>query len=265
MKTIVITGSTRGIGYGLATAFLERGCKVVISGRTQQAVDDSVEKLTQDHDPANILGISCDVKEAEQVQALWDGAKAHFGQVDIWVNNAGIGTGLANFWDIPHTTTANVVNVNTKGLMIGCSVAIRGMRVQGSGFVWNMAGLGSDGRRVKRVLLYGTTKYALTYLTDGLARELKGSPVKIGALSPGMVITDLLMGDYTEGSEEWNRAKKIFNILADRVETVTPWLVDKMLSDQKNGAWIRWLTTPKIIWRFMTARLTRRDPFSKTG
>lgn len=263
MKNIVITGSTRGIGLGLAVAFLERGCRVVISGRTQEGVDISVAKLSKNHDAANILGMPCDVRDGSQVQALWDSSKAHFGQIDIWVNNAGLGTCLSDFWDIPHDTIHAIVDVNVKGLMLGCSVAITGMLEQGSGFIYNMAGLGSDGRRVKRILLYGTSKYALTYLTDGLARELKETPVKIGALSPGMVITDLLMGDYEMGSPEWERAKKIFNILADRVETVSPWLVDKMLKDQKNGAWIRWLTTPKVIWRFMTASLLKRDPFSQ--
>ena len=261
MKTIVITGSTRGIGYGLAEQFLMRGCSVVISGRTQEAVDQAVTKLSQTYDPAKMLGYPCDVRQRDQIEKLWHSAQAKFGQIDIWINNAGIGTQPQNFWELPPDTQQAVVEVNTLGLMHGCSVAIQGMLAQGSGFIYNMAGLGSDGRRVNRILLYGTTKYALTYLTDGLARELKDSPVKIGALSPGMVITDLLMGDYEEGSAEWKHAKKIFNILADRVETVTPWLVDKMLSNQKNGVWVRWLTTPKIIWRFMSAPILKRDPF----
>ena len=262
MKTIVITGSTRGIGYGLAEQFLARGCAVVISGRSQEAVDMAISQLSHTCNSEKIGGYPCDVRDRGQVEKLWDQAISRFGRIDIWINNAGIGTRPQQFWELPPETHQAVLEVNTLGLMHGCAVAIQGMLEQGSGFIYNMAGLGSDGRRVNRILLYGTTKYALTYLTDGLARELRDTPVKIGALSPGMVITDLLMGDYEQGSAEWEQAKKIFNILADRVETVTPWLVDKMLANRKNGVWIRWLTTPKIIWRFLTARLLKRDPFA---
>jgi len=261
MKTIVITGSTRGIGYGLAEQFLKRGCSIVISGRTQDAVDQATLQLSQSYDPVKILGCPCDVRDRGQVENLWNMAQQKFGRIDIWINNAGIATKPQQFWNIPPDTQQTLLEVNTLGLMHGCSVAIQGMLDQGAGFIYNMAGLGSDGRHVNRILLYGTTKYALTYLTEGLARELKKIPVNMGALSPGMVITDLLMGDYEEGSTEWEQANKIFKILADRVETVTPWLVEKMLTNQKNGAWIRWLTTPRIIWRFMTARLLNRDPF----
>lgn len=261
MKVVVITGSTRGIGYGLAEAFLEWDCAVVISGRTQPAVDEAIAKLSVKHDPQKLIGYSCDVRIYEQVQQLWDRSKAHFGHIDYWINNAGIGTAPANFWQIPSETTDAIVDVNVKGLMHGCQVAIQGMENQGFGFIYNMEGLGSDGRHVDRITTYGTTKCAIAYFTKGLGKELKNTPVSIGSLSPGMVITDLLMGDYEQDSLEWVRAKKIFNILSDRVATVTPWLVDQMLSNKTNGKRLRWLTTPKIIWRFMTAGILKRDPF----
>lgn len=261
MKVVVITGSTRGIGYGLADAFLDRDCAVVISGRTQAAVEAAIANLSENHDPQKLFGCSCDVRNHIQVQQLWDRSQAHFGHIDYWINNAGIGTTPANFWQIPTETTSALVDVNIKGLMHGCHVAIQGMEEQGSGFIYNMEGLGSDGRHVDRIVTYGTTKCAIAYFTKGLAKEVQNTPVHIGSLSPGMVITDLLMGNYEEGSPEWNRAKKIFKILADRVETVTPWLVDRMLRNKVNGKRLRWLTTPMIMWRFMTAGILKRDPF----
>jgi len=261
MRTIVITGSTRGIGLGLAQEFLARECQVVISGRSQETVNAAIQKLIEKYPAENIMGCPCDVRELEQVQALWDRSLAHFGTVDIWINNAGLGTAPANFWTIPAETTDRIIDVNIKGLMHGCQVAIQGMEKQGAGFIYNLEGLGSDGRHVDRIATYGTSKRAIAYFTEGLAIELKNGPVKIGSLSPGMVITDLLMGDYDQDSQRWQEAKKIFNILADQVETVTPWLVEKMLANDKNGRRIRWLTTPKIIWRFISAPLLKRDPF----
>ncbi|HFB52617.1 MAG TPA: SDR family NAD(P)-dependent oxidoreductase, partial [Anaerolineae bacterium] len=83
MKTIVITGSTRGIGRGLATEFLKRGCNVVISGRTADTVERALAELRRDFPAGRIAGHLCDVTDISQVQSLWDAAVAAFGQVDI--------------------------------------------------------------------------------------------------------------------------------------------------------------------------------------
>jgi len=133
---------------------------------------------------------------------------------------------------------------------------------QGRGAFYNMEGLGSDGRQVEGLTLYGTSKRALNYLTNSLVSEVKGSDVIVGAISPGMVLTDLILKRY-EGKdpEEWESARRIFNILADRVETVTPYLAAQVLKNQKNGARIRWLTGGKAFWRFLTAVFRKRDLF----
>ncbi len=263
MKIVVITGSTRGIGYGLAESFLERGCAVTISGRSTSVVDEAVARLAIKYNVENIYGVSCDVRDIEQVETLWGKTKEHFGKVDFWINNAGIGSPPLKFWEHQAEVIQAVVNINLTGLMNGCSVAIKGMIKQGFGFVYNMEGLGSDGRQVEGTILYGSTKYAVSYLTKGLVKELKDSPVNVGFLSPGMVITDLLTGGYDKRSTDWERAKQIFNILADRTEVVTPWLVESRLRNTRNGAQIRWLSTPKIIGRFLRSPFFKRDLFKE--
>jgi len=264
MKTIVITGSTRGIGLGLARAFLDQGHAVVISGSSQTSVDQTMSELTKIYPSERLLGCACDVRERGQVEQLWETAQQHFGRVDIWINNAGRGADRKELYDLAPETLHSVVDINLLGVMHGCSVAIHGMQAQGGGFIYNMEGLGSDGRPIPGTLLYGTTKSALRYLNRGLIKSLKGSPVKLGSLSPGMVITDLLTGSYDQDSQEWQQARKIFRILADRVETVTPWLVERILGNDKHGAHINWLTTSKVIWRFLSAWPTKRD-FVKTA
>ena len=79
------------------------------------------------------------------------------------------------------------------------------------------------------------------------------------------MVTDLLIGDYDAGSEEWRKARRFFNILGDSVETVTPWLVDGILNANRDGAKVAWLTTRKIAWRFLAARFRKRDLFAQTG
>jgi short-subunit dehydrogenase len=144
--------------------------------------------------------------------------------------------------------------------MYGSRVALQGMLKQGRGQIYNMEGQGSDGTMRPGLTLYGTTKAAITALTKGLIKEVKGKPVQVCYLSPGMVITDLLVGDYSP--EEFERVKRIFNILADKLETVSPWLVDQILANDKHGARIAWLTPQKAAYRFLTARFNKRDLFS---
>jgi hypothetical protein len=92
---------------------------------------------------------------------------------------------------------------------------------------------------------------------------VKDTNIIVGAIRPGMVLTDFILSRY-EGQDpsEWESARRIFNILADRVETVTPFLAEKILSNEKNNATIAWLTQSKMIWRFLTAAFTKRDLFA---
>lgn len=262
MKTIIITGSTKGIGFGLAENFLRLGHRVVISGRSQESVSQAVQKLAGNDSEDRVGGIPCDMRDYEQVEALWKYGKERFGDIDVWINNAGIGQAQTDFWELEIHLIKDLVETNITGAMYGAKVALAGFREQGRGAFYNMEGLGSDGRRVEGLTLYGTSKRALNYLTDNLAAEVKGSDVIVGALSPGMVLTDFILSRY-EGKDpsEWESARNVFNILADKVETVTPFLVEKVLQNEKNGARIMWLTPAKVLWRFMTAGISKRDLF----
>jgi hypothetical protein len=92
--------------------------------------------------------------------------------------------------------------------------------------------------------------------------EAKDTPVIIGALRPGMVVTDMITDRYEGRPEEWERAKKIFNVIADKVENVTPWLAEKILANQKNGAILAYSSSWKLFWRFLSQPFSKRDLFS---
>ncbi|MGI5328786.1 SDR family oxidoreductase [Actinomadura nitritigenes] len=251
---VVVTGGTRGIGLGLAREFLARGARVAVCGRSRESVDKALAELGD-----GVLGVVCDMADRDRVQALWDAAAEAFGHVDHWINNAGVSTSRRPLGELPAEQLETLVAANLLGVMHGSAVAVQGMTAQGGGTLWNMAGLGSDGRTVPGLIAYGATKRGADYLTTGLAEEVAGGPVKVAHLSPGMVVTDLLTRGYTPA--ELAKAKKVFNILADRVETVTPWLADRVLAGTKNGGTVAWLTTPKIMGRFLLAPLRKRDLF----
>ena len=262
MKVVVITGSTRGIGRGLAENFLERGCKVVIAGRQQEAVDLVVDELAQRAGADNVAGKACEVTSAAQLQGLWDEAVSRFGRVDIWINNAGVSAPRKPLDETDEADITSVVDINLGGLLQANRVALRGMRAQGSGQIWNMEGFGSGGQIQPGMCVYGATKRAVNYINKALQKEVKDSGVQVCTLSPGIVVTDLLMGDYDTSSAEWEKSKKIFNILGDKVETVTPFLVEGILKADKSGAKVAWLTSGKAFRRFMTAGFNKRDLFS---
>ena len=260
MKTVVITGSTRGIGLALARSFLERSCAVLISGRQERDVQAVVQQLVQASGAPRVHGQACDVTSPEQLQGLWDAAAARFGRVDIWINNAGIAHGQAPLWEHDPALFGRIAATNLAGAMAGSAVALRGMLAQGEGALYNMEGLGSDGRMVQGMTPYGATKRGLRYLDRALAKEVAGTPVIVGAILPGMVVTDLLLAGLDGPEEQVAKARRVFTILADRAEDVTPWIVDKVLANRRNGARISWLTTARASWRFMMAPFSRRDP-----
>ncbi len=262
MKVVVITGSTRGIGRGLAENFLARDCKVVVSGRSAATVNQTVAELAANSPPDNVAGFACEISDAGQLQALWDGAVDRFGRVDVWINNAGVSLPRLPLRDAAVADIKSTVQVNLTGLLLASRVALHGMTAQGAGQIWNMEGFGSGGQVQPGMCVYGATKRAVNYINKALQKEVADSGVQVCTLSPGIVVTDLLVGDYNTDSPEWEKSKKIFNILGDKVETVTPFLVDGILSASKSGAKVVWLTGGKAFRRFMTAGFNKRDLFA---
>lgn len=261
MKTIVITGSTRGIGYGMAMAFLNRGCQVLINGRTQKSVDQSLSQLEAYSD--QVIGVVGDVSDYKTHVVIARKALTAFGKIDIWVNNAGIGQLPIVFYDHDPEKIKSVFEINILGSAYGSQVAYKTMLKADGGFIYNMEGLGSDGRKAPKQSYYGASKRALRYLTRAMALEVTGEQIKIGTLSPGMVATELLESSLIGTSEYIEKTKKIFNILGDRVETVAPYLVQQMLTNDRHNARIQWLTTSKIIGRFMRAPFVKRTIFDE--
>ena len=265
MKTVVITGSTRGIGKGLAENFLARDCRVVISGRSQPRVDRLLAELGRRYGADKVLGRACDVTEAAQLQALWDVARAAWGQVDVWINNAGVSTPRVPLREADPAAIKQLVEINLSGLLLANQLALRGMHQQGFGQIWNMEGFGSGGQVQVGMCAYGATKRAVNYINKALQKELADSAVQVCTLSPGIVVTELLTGDYDLSSPEWEKSKRIFNILGDTVATVTPFLVEGILKTDRSGARVAWLTGRKAFVRFMTAAFNKRDLFADSG
>jgi len=254
MKNVVITGSTRGIGYSMAIEFLRAGCNVTLSGRGEAPSEEALAALLTFEE--KYIYIPCNVQERASLQHLWNTSLAQWGGIDIWINNAGQNTPHIVLWETGETYTENIIQTNITGMIYGSQIAAAEMIKQGHGAIYSMEGLGSNNMIQPKTILYGTTKHALTYFMKGLAKELEGTGVISGRLSPGMMLTDFITktpdGDPSEVISD-KKFRKLFNILADKPETVGEFFIPRILSNTKNGVQIAWLTNRKAAWRFLTA------------
>ncbi|KAL6349806.1 hypothetical protein AAG906_001693 [Vitis piasezkii] len=254
---VLITGSTKGIGFALAREFLKAGDNVIISSRSAERVESSVESLRREFGKHHVWGTTCDVRKGEDVKDLVAFAQENLKYIDIWINNAG-----SNAYSYKPLAEASdedlieVVTTNTLGLMICCREAIKMMLNQPrGGHIFNIDGAGSDGRPTPRFAAYGATKRSVVHLTKSLQAELQMQDVKnvvVHNLSPGMVTTDLLMSGATT-----KQAKFFINVLAEPAEVVAEYLVPNIRSIPVNGS-----TKPTYI-RFLTGLKAYSQIFSR--
>jgi NAD(P)-dependent dehydrogenase (short-subunit alcohol dehydrogenase family) len=258
MKTVVITGSTRGIGFAMAEAFLKKGCRVVVSGRKNESVKARLKQLVESFSSDQAAGYACDVTSYEDLQKLWDYSIKKFGSIDIWVNNAGISNELSLLPNLSPKEIKKVVETNILGEIYGTQIALKEFEALGAGAIYNMEGMGAKkGRMVDGLSIYGTTKSGLRFFNDAIAQENKNGPILIGALLPGMMLTEMVTNQYEGKPEDWNKVKNIFSAIAEDVNVVADWMTDKMLANQKNGVRFQFSNTFKTMLRMLKMLIKR--------
>lgn len=290
MSTVVITGSSRGFGFAQAKKFREMGYNVVLSGVSEQNLAKAKDALLQintnvkkaaDVNGKNaerkgneadrkaepeVMAVSCNVTDMDAVQNLWNTAVKTFGSVDIWINNAGVNQPDKPVYELTDREIEFMLDTDLKGTIWGSKVAFTGMKEQGFGQIFNVEGYGSNDAMMTGLSIYGTTKRAVTYFTQALAKEseeLTAGKVKVSRLAPGIMITDFLKtanGGSTK-VELPEKTKKVYNILGDYPETIVEYVVPKMIENEKNNARIIWLTNRRAFGRFLTAGFRKRDFF----
>ncbi|MFC2113069.1 SDR family NAD(P)-dependent oxidoreductase [Bacteroidota bacterium] len=245
-KTIVITGSTRGIGLEMATEFSRLGHQIVINGRSDEGVSRVITDLLRLN--PDVDGVSGNVRDESTHLKITEHSIARFGKIDIWINNAGIPQSYKPVIELKGNEIKDLIDINIYGLVIGTRIAMKQMIRQGYGKIFNMEGLGSDGRIMNKIGLYGTTKRAVSYFTRAAAKEMKDGPVQIGILSPGMVRTEFIKAPMESAtSEEIRRFKKVHDILAEDAELVAKFLVTSMLRSTKNYDRIVFLSKTRLM------------------
>lgn len=188
-KVAVITGASRGLGLAIARLYAQEGAQVVLSARSQPAIDDASRALNQEG--LQSAAFACDVSVLKQVEALADFAIRTYGHIDLWVNNAGIGGPFGPTLDLSVDDFQSVLRTNIFGTYYGSVNAMRHFLPRGTGKLINLLGAGERGP-VPNQNAYASTKAWIRVFTLALAREYKASGVGVFALQPGLMETDLL-------------------------------------------------------------------------
>src|SRR6056297_968838 len=159
---VVITGGTKGIGLALATGFLKSSDDVCVCSRSQENVASAVKELSDQFPDRQVVGTTCDVTNEVELSALAAFAEEKFEKIDIWVNNAGTkGNAAGYLYELSAKNVKVPIETNLIGSLLGTRAALKIMLEQGSGKIFNMEGLGSNGRASPANISYGASKAAL--------------------------------------------------------------------------------------------------------
>lgn len=190
-KVALITGSTRGIGNSIAKLFLENGAKVVICGSTKENAEKAVTKMKEELNLTddNIMGIGLNMKDNSSMKSSVDEVINKWGRVDVLVNNAGI-TSNVSLLDSTDEQFMEMFQINFFGVVSLTREVVKHMKETGGSIINTSSMVANYGARNQAA--YASSKFAINGLTKSLAKELGMYNIRVNAVAPGVVATDMM-------------------------------------------------------------------------
>ncbi|MEM7482503.1 MAG: SDR family oxidoreductase [Acidobacteriota bacterium] len=220
---VVLTGASSGIGAATAHTLAEGGCRLMLAARRADRLRDLAAELADQHG-AEALYRATDVTDREQVMALADATRKHFGRIDVLINNAGVmplsplAAGHVGEWE-------QMVDVNIKGVLWGIHAVLGDMLEQKSGHIINVASVA--GHWVYPAFsVYSATKWAVRAISEGLRQETRGK-VRVTIISPGAVATELTDSITDEGVIEAFKNADLTPLEPETIARAIRWAIEQ--------------------------------------
>lgn len=196
-KVVLITGSSRGIGFAIAEEFVKKGAKVVVCGskleNATKAVEDIKSELNINDD--YLLPVGINMKDTEDIKRVVDTVINKWGRIDVLINNAGI-TSNVSLLDSTDEEFREMFDINFFGVVSLTREVVKYMKDNGGSIINTSSMVGTYGGRNQSA--YSSSKFAINGLTKSLAKELGMYNIRVNAVSPGVVGTDMVRENVSE-------------------------------------------------------------------
>ena len=188
-KVAIVTGASRGIGFAVAKAYACEGARVAVCGSREETAQKAVQELQKLCPGAQLLPVGVDVSDGEAIRTMVARVMERWGKIDILVNNAGV-TGAKPIFDMTDEDFESMIDINLTG-PFKCTREVAKVMKQTGGCIINTSSLvGTYASRMQTA--YVASKFGINGLTKACARELGPYGIRVNAVAPGVVQTDMV-------------------------------------------------------------------------
>lgn len=225
-RTVFITGASAGIGAACARTFAAHGARLLLAARRTERLEELARELRDAHGTECHL-LALDVRDAAAVQGVVASLPAEWAEIDVLVNNAGLGRGMDKLQQGDVQGWDEMVDTNVKGLLYVSRAVLPGMVERGRGHVINLGSVA--GHEVyPGGAVYCATKHAVGAITRGMRMDLLGTGVRVSTVDPGMVETEFSVVRF---AGDVDRAKKVYRdmtpLTADDIADTVLWVATR--------------------------------------
>lgn len=189
-KVVVITGGTRGIGFVTVKKFLSNGAKVALCGSKKETVDKALEELKGISEKYEVIGFYPNLLNSKEIDEMVDTILGKWGKIDVLINNAGVSDNKSIYDQAPEHFE-KILDINIQAIFNCTKIIAEVMKDEKSGVILNTSSVVSLYGQ-KTGVGYPTSKFAVNGLTKSLARELGKDGIRVNAVAPGVIETDMV-------------------------------------------------------------------------
>ncbi|MDP5140796.1 MAG: SDR family oxidoreductase [Spirosomaceae bacterium] len=198
MKTALLTGGSKGIGFGVAAVLIQEGIKVAITSRSQAAADEAAEVLNSVV-PSSAIGIESDVRNMKSQQAAVDKVISEWGQLDYYIANAGVGH-FAPLADLSAEQWNETIDINLTGVFYSAKASLEALK-KSKGYFITIASLAGTNFFAQGTA-YNASKFGLVGFTQAMMMDVRDFDIKVSTIMPGSVAT-YFNGHVPSDADDW--------------------------------------------------------------